>query len=173
MKFMIWIGFLILVGVFLALVFVPKKRVVRKSKVFRAEIQTVWNQIRNIQKQTQWRSDLNSIEIQNLTPEVWKETNKNGITTSFQSILVEEPFRWEMKVIEPSYLEAKWTGILESTNQGTKVIFEESVSVDSLFYRIISFLFFDVNKVMNLYMKDLTLSLGEEWDENQISTTME
>ncbi|MCZ8341506.1 MAG: SRPBCC family protein [Leptospira sp.] len=151
----------------------PEKRVVKKEARFSTSLEQVWNQIRNIQGQTSWRKDLETIEMISQSPEVWVEISKQGITTKFQTIEIKEPNYWKMKVLEPEYLDAEWIGILEKDGNGTKVVFQESVRVSSIFYRVVSYLFFDVNQVMEVYLKDLSLALGETFDERKIKTTME
>ncbi|GBF51643.1 hypothetical protein LPTSP4_31810 [Leptospira ryugenii] len=169
---------LIVVGILFALVAflvvkAPEKRLVKKEARFSTSIEQVWKQIRNIQGQTSWRKDVESIEVISQNPEVWVEIAKQGIHTKFQTIETREPNYWKMKVLEPEYLDAEWIGILEKDGDGTKVIFQESVRVPSIFYRVISYLFFDVNQVMEVYLKDLSLALGETFDERKIKTTME
>ncbi|XDD42476.1 SRPBCC family protein [Leptospira sp. WS60.C2] len=161
---------LLFIGIVL---FLPNKRTVRKEYHFAKELTLVWKKIRDIEGQKNWRSDIKSIEILSKNPETWKEFNQNGIPTTFQTLTLEKHNEWSIKVIDPDYINAKWTGKLIPSEFGTTVIFEESISVVSPFYRVLSYLFFDVENVMQTYLKDLTLSLGETWDERKVKTSME
>ncbi|XDD46160.1 hypothetical protein AB3N60_15825 [Leptospira sp. WS39.C2] len=168
----IGVGILIIFSI-ICLSLIPKKRVVTKEYVIKKEITEVWNIIRDIPTQKEWRSDINDIKFISVENEIWQETNVNGIHTSFQTVRIEPPNLWVIKVVEPNYVQSNWSGQLQSTAEGTKLIFQESISVESYFYRLLSYIFFDIDKQMNTYLKDLVTALGETFDETKVRTTME
>jgi hypothetical protein len=120
-----------------------------------------------------WRSDLSKIEILSVDPEIWKETATNDYTTTFKTVNISEKSKWVMQVIDPPFINARWTGKFIEKDKGTTIIFEESIEIDSLPYRILTFLFLDLEKLMMTYLKDLTYSLKETWDEKRVKTTLE
>ncbi len=78
-----------------------------------------------------------------------------------------------MQVIDPPFINARWTGKFIEKDNGTSIIFEETIEIDPLPQRILSFLFLDLEKLMMTYLKDLSISLEETWDEKRVKTTVE
>lgn len=152
---------------------VPKKRALRKEYHFKSNINSVWQKVRDIEGQTKWRSDISKIEILSKNPEVWKETATNEYSTTFQTIKLSEKSEWVMQVIDPPFINARWTGKFIEKDNGTSIIFEETIEIDPLPQRILSFLFLDLEKLMMTYLKDLSISLEETWDEKRVKTTLE
>lgn len=174
MKPMFWIFIVfVLISILWGFNQIPKKRVLKKEYHFEKAPSMVWKQIRDIVGQKKWRSDITEIAILSVEPEIWKETNSNGYETVFQTIEISEPVKWVIQVKEPSYIQATWKGILIPKDRGTTVIFEESIEINSFPYRILSYLFFDLEKLMFTYLKDLSNALEEPWDERKVKTTME
>lgn len=91
----------------------------------------------------------------------------------FQTIEISEPEKWVIQVKEPKYIHATWKGMLFKKEKGTIVIFEESIEINSFPYRILSYLFFDLEKLMSTYLKDLCNILEENWDEGKVKSSME
>lgn len=163
----------VLILLFWSLNSIPKKRTLKKEYHFETEIALVWEKVRDLEGQKNWRSDLSKIEILSVDPEIWKETATNDYSTTFKTVNILEKSKWVMQVIDPPFINARWTGKFIEKDKGTTIIFEESIEIDSLPYRILSFFFLDLEKLMMTYLKDLTISLKETWDEKRVKTTLE
>jgi hypothetical protein len=175
---MIWklsLGILIFLGT--SLYFygnsLPEERFLTKTYHFKSSNEKIWDAVRNIEKQTSWRTDLTEVKILSANPETWQEKTSSGNEMVFTTIELQEKSLWKMKIIEPSYLEGNWVGSFQDLEDGCETKFRESVRVKNPFYRILSFLFFDMDKTMNLYIQNLSIYLGESFEEKNLRTTVE
>jgi hypothetical protein len=67
-----------------------------------------------------------------------------------------------MEIIENPSLSGNWVGSFESTNEGgTSVTFVEKPFISNAFMRVFAHLFIDMDKSMELYLKNLQNALGE------------
>jgi hypothetical protein len=153
--------------------YLPEERYLTKIYHFKSSKQKVWESVRNIENQTSWRSDLKEVTILSKDPETWKEKTSSGSEMTFATVELLENSVWKMKIIEPTYLEGNWVGTFQDLEDGTEIRFRESVRVKNPFFRILSFLFFDIDKTMNLYIHNLSLHLGETFEEKNLRTSVE
>jgi len=174
MKTIFYLIVSILILIIAAGLLLPAKRKISKSYEYNANIQLVWNRIRNIPEQTSWRPEVKEIKIISQSPLIWSELTRDGNLTVFQSQEEETESKWQIKIIEPAFIEVGWIGKVEkNSNGGTRVLFTESIQISNPFFRILSHIFFDMNKTMNLYLQNLAKSLGENYEEERIKTTLE
>lgn len=151
----------------------PEERFLTKMYHFKSKRENVWNAVRNLEKQTMWRTDLKEVNILSINPEIWREKTSSGSEMVFTTVELQEKSLWKMKIIEPTYLEGNWVGNFQDLEEGCEIKFRESVRVKNPFYRILSFLFFDMEQTMNLYIQNLSTYLGESFEEKNLRTTVE
>ncbi len=63
--------------------------------------------------------------------------------------------------IEPKNFNGYWSRTFEPTSKGTKVVFRDVVIIENPFYRVLSSIFVDLDKTMEIYMSNLKTKLGE------------
>lgn len=158
------IGF---IGVGLTLLFIwgmslPEEKTYTKKFIFKSPVETVWNTMNDLQGQVKWRTDIKDIKIISNSPEVWIEYPKQGPEIKFKTKSKEKFKLWEMEIIENPSLSGNWVGSFESTNEGgTSVTFVEKPFISNAFMRVFAHLFIDMDKSMELYLKNLQNALGE------------
>lgn len=145
--------------VFLIGLFLPATKEHVITAQFKASPESVFETVTNVQQQTSWRSDLKDIQL--LSPDKWTEIPKRGNPITFQVLSKIQNERFEIAIVETSGFHGQWIGTFEKSVQGTKVEFKEVITVPNPFFRVISALFFDLDKTMELYMANLRTHLGE------------
>lgn len=140
----------------------PSKRVFTKTAEFKSSPQQIWDIITNIKGQEQWRSDVKSIEIISTKKgaEKWTEIPKKGRPITFQVKTYQEPNRYDIEIVDTS-ISGYWEGRIKEVNGTTKVECKEIIHVNNPYFRIVSYLFVDLNEIMDIYMANLKNRLGE------------
>ena len=142
--------------------FLPNERIFIKTATFKSSPQQIWDVITDIKGQEQWRSDIKAIEI--LTSkkgaEKWTEIPKKGRPITFQVKTYQPPNRFDIEIVESSF-SGYWEGRIEESNGGSKIEFREILIIKNPYFKTLSYLFFDLNKTMDLYLSNLKTKLGE------------
>lgn len=110
----------------------------------------VWNIVLDIDKYSQWRSDVSKVEI--IDDNQFIEYNKSGYATIFTVTNVESYQKWEFDM-ENTNMKGHWIGIFTSVKDGTQIEFIEDVKVKKRFYT--PFLGFYLKKQQRQFIFDL------------------
>lgn len=102
---------------------------------FSCDVKTVWDIVTDNMNYA-WRSDLSEIKV--IDENRFDEYTKDGFVTHF-CITVKEPYREYRFTMENKNMSGCWSGIFESCDGGTKIVFTEEVQVK--------------NPIMNLFVK--------------------
>ncbi|MDE7156677.1 MAG: polyketide cyclase [Lachnospiraceae bacterium] len=102
---------------------------------FHCDNKTVWDIVTDNRNYI-WRSDLSKIEV--IDENRFDEYTNNGFVTHF-CITAKEPYREYCFDMENQNMSGRWSGIFESRDGGTQIIFTEEVQVK--------------NPIMNLFIK--------------------
>lgn len=131
----------------------PEKTTATRTTILPASPQAVFNLITNNSKAMEWRTDLRDIKVLGKTGlEQWVEYPKKGNPMTF-TVKVKEPFlRYEVDVTDQKIFKGHWVGLCEPQNNGAKVTFTEQATIANPFYRVLSYLFFDLGKTMDEYL---------------------
>jgi hypothetical protein len=149
------IAIVLIIGLFL-----PKERTFTKTAVLNSNVTKVFNLVSDFKNQTTWRNDVK--EIIGIDENTWTEVPKKGtaITFKVKQKIVNEIF--EIEIIEPKNFNGYWVGTFKQTKENqTAIEFKEVVTISNPFFRTISYLFVDLDKTMDLYLKNLKQKLGE------------
>lgn len=159
MNLFLWIigGLLILcVLIFLAGIMLPSERVVSRSSVFDAPADILYRIVTN-NDDWQYRSGLKDLVIieREGDNEVWDEISENGATIRFRTKekIPRELYSFDM---ESAMFSGYWVATFQDMGNN-QTIFEatEHIQVKNPFVKVLSYLFFDVGKLMDTYQSDL------------------
>ena len=139
--------------------FLPRQREFVKTANLNSSIEKVFQIVTDVENQTTWRSDIQGIKV--INQDAWTEIPKKGTPITFNIKQKVQNQLFEIEIIEPKSFNVHWVGAFEQTTTGTKVVFKEVITIDNPFFRVMSLLFIDLDKTMELYMNNLKTKLGE------------
>lgn len=161
-KTIIYLPVLILavVGIgFIVGLFLPKERTYTKTGVLNSEVTKIFNLVTDFKNQAIWRNDVKEIIV--IDENTWTEVPKKGTPITFRIKRKIENQLFEIEIIEPENFNGYWIGTFEETKNGTKVVFKEVAIIKNPFFRVLSSIFVDLDKTMEVYMNNLKTKLGE------------
>ena len=146
--------------VFLVGLVLPSKRQFIKEGDIAAPVEEVFRMVTDVKNQTRWRHDVKEIRV--LDDSTWQELPYKGspLTFRIKKSVMNELF--EIEIIEPKNFKGYWIGSFEPSATGTKVSFVEVVVVDNPFMRVLTSLFVDLDKTMELYLENLRKAIGNK-----------
>jgi len=128
----------------------------RKSNItasFDADLKTVWGIVTNNENYA-WRSDLLKIEVSDHANS-FTEYTKNGFSTNFVITVKEDYKRYEFDMSNQNMV-GHWTGIFSKIeNGGTLIDFTEEIHIKNPMMEVLSYLFMNLKKMQETYVKDL------------------
>jgi hypothetical protein len=149
------IAIVLIIGLFL-----PKERTFTKTAVLNSDVTKVFNIVTDFKNQTTWRNDVKEIIV--IDNNTWTEVPKKGTAITFKVKQKVENEIFEIKIIEPKNFNGYWIGTFKQTkvNQ-TAIEFKEVITISNPFFRTISYVFVDLDKTMDLFLKNLKQKLDE------------
>lgn len=149
------IAIVLIIGLFL-----PKERTFTKTAVLNSDVTKVFNIVTDFKNQTTWRSDVKEIIV--IDNNTWTEVPKKGTAITFKIKQKVENEIFEIEIIEPNNFNGYWVGTFKQTKPNeTAMEFKEVVTISNPFFRVLSYLFVDLDKTMELYLQNLKQKLGE------------
>lgn len=145
------IAILFIVGLLL-----PKERVVICESVYNVSPETVYNIVVDNDNWS-YRTELKSLEIveRNGDKEVWIERTKDGGVTTFRT-MDKKPYSFYSFSMDNKLFTGYWTAdFIEKDGDKTLFIATEHISVKNPFVKTISYVFFDIKKLMEQYQENL------------------
>ena len=124
----------------------------------------IWAVITDLEGQLQWRPEVASIQIHQAQKgaERWTEVPHQGPSLTFQTKTYDPPHRFDLEIVD-SGIEGYWEGRLKPTDTGsTAVEFREVIVVNNPYQRLFSYLFVDLNDLMELYLNQLQAHLAQQ-----------
>jgi hypothetical protein len=150
----------VIATVFITGLLLPKEIIYVKSVELKSDIAKVFNLITDYRSQTSWRDDVK--EIITVDENSWTEVPKKGTAITFKIKQKKENEIFEIEIIAPKNFNGYWIGTFKPiVNGGTIVEFKEVILVSNPFLRAITYLFVDLNKTMELYIKNVEQKLGK------------
>lgn len=136
-----------------------KARIAEKTVYFKSKVDAVWNVLTN-NEDYKWRSDIKKIEpIEDGSQ--WLEYYDNKNYTKFTLVEKAEYIKYVFNM-ENKMFYGNWTGHFYPTKTGgTKLIIIENIFIKNPIVRIVSYLFWDLNKIQDIYIRDLKNKLQE------------
>lgn len=149
------IAIVLIIGLFL-----PKERTFTKTAVLNSDVTKVLNIVTDFKNQTTWRSDVKEIIV--IDNNTWTEVPKKGTAITFKIKQKVENEIFEIEIIEPNNFNGYWVGTFKQTKPNeTAMEYKEVVTISNPFFRVLSYLFVDLDKTMELYLQNLKQKLGE------------
>lgn len=159
MKLLFWIigGLVCLVIlIFLIGLLLPKERVVSRQSLFPVSPEVLYTIVTN-NEDWKYRSDLKDLILieKNGEHEVWDEITKDGAVIRFTT-KEKNPHSFYSFEINSKLFSGYWTATFEPAENGeTLFTATEYISVKNPFIKTLSYLFFDIGKLMDNYQNDL------------------
>ena len=149
------IAIVLIIGLFL-----PKERTFTKTAVLNSDVTKVFNIVTDFKNQTTWRSDVKEIIV--IDNNTWTEVPKKGTAITFKIKQKVENEIFEIEIIEHNNFNGYWVGTFKQTKPNeTAMEYKEVVTISNPFFRVLSYLFVDLDKTMELYLQNLKQKLGE------------
>ncbi len=166
------LGIVVFIGIlpFIIGIFIPSQRIYTKQFIFNSPVEKVWGIVTDLKGQERWRNDVKEIKVisNENSKEVWIEVPRRGPSIKFRTVEKIENKQWTMEIIDNPSFTGKWVGTFEALDENrTKVVFTEIPLVNNPYMRTLSLLFVDMNKTMELYLKNLANELGETYVQSQ------
>lgn len=137
----------------------PEKREFVRTATFRSQPEKVFQIVTDVKNQTSWRRDVQDIVV--IDEATWTEIPRRGTAITFRTRRKVENQSFEIEIIGPENFNGYWVGTFERIPTGTKVVFKEVIAIANPFLRVVSSLFVDLDKTMDVYMMNLKTKLGE------------
>jgi hypothetical protein len=134
----------------------PETRSAAKSFVFSAPPGVVWAKITDPQKQMNWRSDIESVEMNG--PKSWTEKPKRGPAIAFTELERREPELYRLKLDGGSF-EGEYVATLREVSGKTEAEFRETTTIANPLFRLFAWLVVDQSAIIETYAKDLEAAL--------------
>lgn len=129
------------------------------TAVFKSGVKTVWDVVTD-NYDYEWRSDLKNIKISEGKNQ-FLEYTKDGFSTRF--ITKKTPYKIYEFDMENKNMKGHWTGIFsELENGGTEIEFTEKIYIKNPILQLLSYVFMNLHKTQQTYVKDLRKKLGED-----------
>lgn len=127
---------------------------VTREALLPAPAERVWQVVTSLED-TAWRSDLR--EVNDLGEGRFVEVTKEGVSTTFATVVWEPGRRWAFTLENPS-LTGRWEGVFQPREGGTWVRFTEEVTPRRWYLR--PFVKGYLKRQQARYLADLELALG-------------
>jgi hypothetical protein len=145
----------VLLTVLIAGKFLPKKRILTKQTVFNASIETVYNTVTN-NRDWKYRTSLDDLKIieTNEDFEIWDEIS-GGNTIRFKT-KEKRPFTFYAFEMDSKFFRGEWFAEFETVENGrTRFTATETIEYKNPFFRVIGYVFIDLEKFMEIYQSEL------------------
>ncbi len=137
--------------------FLPSQRTFIKTATLKSEIEEVFNLVTDIKKQPEWHKDVK--EIQMIDSTTWTEVPYRGTPITFRTASKQPYTHFEIEIVEPTNFKGYWVGTFTSVPNGTMVVFKEVVIIDQPILKVFSWLFVNLDKIMDEYLTQLKQKL--------------
>lgn len=138
---------------------IAKIRKIETTVFLQSDIKTVWNVVTN-NYDFDWRSDLERVEV--IEDTIFIEHTVDKKWTRFV-ITKKEPYTSYEFHMENDFFNGQWIGTFsELSKGGTQFTLSENIVVKNPFLRILSYFFWDLKKIQDIYISDLKKKLQEQ-----------
>lgn len=146
---------------------IPATRTATRTASLHATREQVFEAVTRIEDQS-WRPSVGSVRV--IKPddgrEEWVEVSKDGHELSFKTIRKMEPELFEIEFSGSPSISGRWSGrFTQQSDKETQVEFTETVTAGSFPSKVLGYLFFDLDAILDTYISDLTKKLQGEGDE--------
>ncbi len=121
------------------------------KETINAPIDKVWDIMTDWEHQTEWRKEISKVDMKEGSKFI--EYPRKGPPIEFEVIYLDKPKNFELSMA--GAVEGNYTARLSFHNGRTSIIAKEKVINSSIFSRIISSIFFDLEKFAKSYLSQL------------------
>ncbi len=121
------------------------------KETINAPIDKVWGIMTDWERQTEWRKEISKVEMKEGSKFI--EYPRKGPSIEFEIIYFDKPKHFELSMV--GAVEGNYTAKLSFNDGITSIIAKEKVINKSIFSRIISSIFFDLEKFAKNYLSQL------------------
>ena len=153
----------LIILVYIIGIMLPTERVVTRQSVFNISPQELYSIVTN-NDEWQYRRGLKALNMleRNGDHEVWEEIANNGNAIRFET-KNKTPFSFYSFDMSSQLFEGYWTAKFESIdNHRTRFVATEYIRIKNPFVKSLSYLFFDIGKLMEQYQEDLEKRVKEQ-----------
>lgn len=148
------VSFIILI--FIIGLFLPSERVINRKGYFEVSPEILYGIVTN-NGDWQYRKSLKDLIILENKDgmEIWDEISNDGVIIHFRT-REKRPFSFYSFDMDSKLFSGYWTGEFEPDNKGGTIFTTtEYIRVKNPFVKILSYLFFDIGKLMDKYQEEL------------------
>ncbi len=146
---------------------IPTTRTVTRTASLPASREQVFEAVTRIEDQS-WRPSVASVRVikSDDGQEEWVEVSKDGHELLFKTVRKDRPDLFEIEFSGAPSISGRWSGrFIEQSERETRVEFTETVTAGSLPAKVLGYLFFDLNAILDTYINDLRIKLQGEGHE--------
>lgn len=146
----------IILVIFIIGLLLPKQRTVSRQCIFPVTPEVLYSIVTD-NEEWEYRSSLENLVIieKNGEYETWDEITKDGAVIHFRT-KDKKPHSFYSFEMDSKMFSGYWTATFQPVNNGeTLFIATEYISVKNPFIKTLSYLFFDIGKLMDDYQNDL------------------
>ena len=146
---------------------IPTTRTATRTASLPASREQVFEVVTRIDDQS-WRPSVASVRVikSDDGQEEWVEVSKDGHELLFKTVRKVKPDLFEIEFSGTPSISGRWSGrFIEQSERETRVEFTETVTAGSLPAKVLGYLFFDLNAILDTYINDLRSKLQGEGDE--------
>jgi hypothetical protein len=137
----------------------PAEREFVKEAILPSPTDKVFHVVTNVTAQTNWRSDVREIIV--IDAQTWTEIPQKGTPITFRTKRKVEHEVFEIEIIDPQSINGYWEGTFEAVDENTtKVVFKEVICIENPIFRLVSYVFVNLDQTMEDYMTNLKTQLG-------------
>ncbi|MEM8800325.1 MAG: hypothetical protein AAGF15_09635 [Pseudomonadota bacterium] len=142
---------LVVIGIGYA-VWLPSERTATKRIRFDLACTDIWDVYRDVESQGDWRADIETIEIVSATnPRAWIEHFEQGPDIKFTEISSAAGQNLRLAFEAEGFFTGSYNASFREDEKGCLGTFTETVYLESLWSKIMSYLFFDLEEAIDLY----------------------
>lgn len=155
------LAFLLILWIVLG-VTLPKDMVITRTVFVKAPIEKTWETITDLTRQTQWRSDLQKLEIKDSIEglDVWTEMLKSGEELQLKTLVSKPLNTLQIELSPNAFFKGYWEGQFIKNQSGTTLRVKETSRVSNPLYRPWVKLFQNFDDLVERYHDDLKRHFG-------------
>jgi uncharacterized membrane protein len=157
------VGLIVMIGVIGC--FLPKQRKARKVVEFEAPVDTIWEVVSDMGRQAEWRPSVKRVEVQLNGDQLarWVEYPQSGLPIFFKMMLCQKPSLMEFEFTDQKVFKGYWAGEFQSLpDRRTRLSITETAEISHPVMRVLSYLFFNMDRSIEEYLGEVRNRLGEK-----------
>ena len=140
--------------------FLPAEHTIRKTSIFAAAPDEVYDAVTDLERQRDWRSDLKSLTVDSArSPRSWTE-EADGYRVRFREVGGEPPKTFEVEFESVIGVRGRLKLELTGTGERTELTSVETISLDNPYLRVGKVLVINFDSYLDRYLSDLGVRIS-------------